>query len=335
MVQQAVAQFLTPEYEKLFHPNSYGFRPKKSAIDAVKKVAEYMTKGYKWLIDLDLEKFFDKVNQDKLMGILSRNIKDGDILSLIGKFLRSGVLVNEQIEETIMGTPQGGNLSPLLANIMLNELDWELEKRGLRFVRYADDCVIFVKSEKSAKRVFESITRYIENKLLLKVNREKSKVVRPSELKYLGFAFSYTSKENLYKPKPHKDSVKKFRAKLKELTKRSWGVSNAYKRDRINMVIRGWVNYFRIGRMKTVCQKADNLLRARFRMCIWKHWKNPITRYKRLIQLGVSRGIAAKAAWSHGYARVCRGKAVSVALSNVRLKQYGLISIEEYYLKSC
>lgn len=189
MIQQAVAQILTPIYERKFHTNSYGFRPGKSAQQAVLKAVEYMNEGYNWIVDIDLEKFFDTVNHDKLISILNKEVKDGKVLSLIRKFLVSGVMVGEQVEETELGTPQGGNLSPLLANIILNELDWELEKRKLRFVRYADDCIILVRSQKAAMRVMNSITRYIESKLLLKVNRKKSKVGRPTEIKYLGFTF--------------------------------------------------------------------------------------------------------------------------------------------------
>ena len=210
-IQQAVAQVLTPIYEEKFHDNSYGFRPQKSAQQAVLKAVEYMNEECNWIVDIDLEKFFDTVNHDKLISILNKEIKDGKILSLIRKLLVSGVMVGTQVKETEMGTPQGGNLSPLLANIMLNELDWELERRGLRFVRYADDCIILVKSRKAARRVMESVTRYIETNLLLKVNRQKSKIGRPKEIKYLGFTF-YKYKE--YKPRAHKKSVDKIVRKL-------------------------------------------------------------------------------------------------------------------------
>ena len=187
LIQQAVAQVLTPIYERIFHRNSYGFRPKKSAQQAVLKAVEYMNDGYNWVVDIDLEKFFDTVDHNKLISILNKEIKDGKVLSLIRKFLVSGVMVGEHMEETEIGTPQGGNLSPLLANIILNELDWELEKRKLKFVRYADDCIILVRSQKAAQRVMDSITKYIESKLLLKVNRKKSKIGRPTEIKYASY----------------------------------------------------------------------------------------------------------------------------------------------------
>ena len=281
-IQQAVAQVLTPIYEEKFHDNSYGFRPQKSAQQAVLKAVEYMNEECNWIVDIDLEKFFDTVNHDKLISILNKEIKDGKILSLIRKLLVSGVMVGTQVKETEMGTPQGGNLSPLLANIMLNELDWELERRGLRFVRYADDCIILVKSRKAARRVMESVTRYIETNLLLKVNRQKSKIGRPKEIKYLGFTF-YKYKE--YKPRAHKKSVDKIVRKLKLFTTRKWGVSNAYKAKKVSELIRGWVNYFKIGDIRRVTRRLDAITRYRFRMCIWKHWKTPRNRLRNLIKL--------------------------------------------------
>lgn len=209
LIQQAVAQVLTPIYERIFHRNSYGFRPEKSAQQAVLKAIEYMNDGYNWVVDIDLEKFFDTVDHNKLISILNKEIKDGKVLSLIRKFLVSGVMVGEHMEETEIGTPQGGNLSPLLANIILNELDWELEKRKLKFVRYADDCIILVRSQKAAQRVMDSIAKYIESKLLLKVNRKKSKIGRPTEIKYLGFTFYNQFKAKKYKAKAHEKSVQK------------------------------------------------------------------------------------------------------------------------------
>ena len=292
MIQQAISQVLGPIYERKFHANSYGFRPGKSAQQAVLKAVEYMNEGYNWVVDLDLEKFFDTVNHDKLISILNKEIKDGKVLSLIRKFLVSGVMVGEQMEETEIGTPQGGNLSPLLANIILNELDWELERRKLKFVRYADDCIILVRSQKAANRVMESITRYIESKLILKVNRKKSKIGRPTEIKYLGFTFYNQFKEKKYKAKAHEKSIQKVVKRLKLLTSRKWSVSNAYKAQKISEVLRGWINYFKIGSILTVTRKLDRILRYRFRMCIWKHWKTPQNREKNLIKLGIDRNTA-------------------------------------------
>ena len=333
MIQQAISQVLGPIYERKFHANSYGFRPGKSAQQAVLKAVEYMNEGYNWVVDLDLEKFFDTVNHDKLISILNKEIKDGKVLSLIRKFLVSGVMVGEQMEETEIGTPQGGNLSPLLANIILNELDWELEKRKLKFVRYADDCIILVRSQKAANRVMESITRYIESKLILKVNRKKSKIGRPTEIKYLGFTFYNQFKEKKYKAKAHEKSIQKVVKRLKLLTSRKWSVNNAYKAQKISEVLRGWINYFKIGSILTVTRKLDRILRYRFRMCIWKHWKTPQNKFRNLVKLGVWEGNAAKAAWSHGYARICRSEAVCYAISNARLAKFGLLSAETYFVQ--
>ena len=242
-------------------------------------------------------------------------------------------MVGEHMEETEIGTPQGGNLSPLLANIILNELDWELEKRKLKFVRYADDCIILVRSQKAAQRVMDSITKYIEAKLLLKVNRKKSKIGRPIEIKYLGFTFYNQFNAKKYKAKAHEKSVQKVVRKLKQLTSRRWGVSNSVKAQKIAEVLRGWINYFKIGSILTVTRKLDTMLRYRFRMCIWKHWKTPQNKYKNLVKLGVGSRNAARAAWSHGYARICRTEAVCYAMSNARLARFGLLSAEAYFVK--
>src|SRR5574344_1327667 len=223
VIQQAIVQILTPIYEEQFSNNSYGFRPNKCCEQAVIKALECFNDGYDWIEDIDLQSFFDEVNQDKLMAIIHRTIKDDDVISLIRKFLQSGVMEKGGLQETTKGTPQGGNLSPLLSNIMLNELDKELEARELRFVRYADDCIILVKSEKAANRVLETITKYIEKKLGLKVNAEKSKVTRPTQTKYLSFSF-WKSKDK-WKPKPHIKAYQKLQRKLKAITKRSWSIS--------------------------------------------------------------------------------------------------------------
>ena len=332
-VQQAIAQVLTPIYEEQFHDQSYGFRPNRCAQQAILTALDRMNDGNDWIVDIDLEKFFDTVDHNKLISILNKEIKDGKVLSLIRKFLVSGVMVGEHMEETEIGTPQGGNLSPLLANIILNELDWELEKRKLKFVRYADDCIILVRSQKAAQRVMDSITKYIESKLLLKVNRKKSKIGRPTEIKYLGFTFYNQFNAKKYKAKAHEKSVQKVVRKLKQLTSRRWGVSNSVKAQKIAEVLRGWINYFKIGSILTVTRKLDTMLRYRFRMCIWKHWKTPQNKYKNLVKLGVGSRNAARAAWSHGYARICRTEAVCYAMSNARLARFGLLSAEAYFVK--
>ena len=331
-VQQAVAQELTPIFEEQFHDHSYGFRPNRCAQQAVLKALEMMNDGHSWIVDIDLAKFFDTVDHDKLMTIFGRTIKDGDVISVVRKFLASGVMIDDEYEDTIVGTPQGGNISPLMANIMLNELDKELEARGLDFVRYADDLIIMVGSRQAADRVMKSVTRFIEEKLGLKVNAEKSKVDKPKGIKYLGFGFYFDSFAKVYKAKPHPKAVAKFKAQMKKLTGRSWGVSNSYKVFKLNQLIRGWVNYYRIGSMKSLCERFDSNIRFRLRMCIWKHWKTAQNRAENLIKLGISR----KFAWSTAYygahiAHVCQGGAMNMAVTKERLTRFGLVSMADYY----
>lgn len=333
-IQQAIAQRLTPIFEEQFHNHSYGFRPNRCAQQAVIKALEMMNDGHSWIVDIDLERFFDTVDHDRLMTIIGRTIRDGDVISIIRKFLVSGIMVDGEYEDSVIGTPQGGNLSPLLANIMLNELDKEMEARGLDFVRYADDCIIMVGSRQAAERVMRSITRYIEEELGLKVNASKSKIDNPKGIKYLGFGFYYDSFAKEYRAKPQAKSVEKFKARMKELTCRSWGVGNAYKVKKLNELIRGWINYFKIGNMKGLCEKLDANIRYRLRMCIWKHWKTPQNRAKNLIKLGISR----KYAWSTAYsgariAYVCQRGAMNIAVTKERLTRFGLVSMSDYYVE--
>ncbi|AHA69572.1 reverse transcriptase/maturase [Bacillus thuringiensis YBT-1518] len=290
VVQQAIHQILSPIFEKQFSEFSYGFRPKRSCEMAIVKSLEFLNAGYEWIVDIDLERFFDTVHHDKLMRIISNTISDGDVISLIRKYLVSGVMVNGKYEETSVGTPQGGNLSPLLSNIMLNELDKELESRELQFVRYADDALIFVKSEKAASRVMKSIVRFIEKNLGLIVNTEKSKISRPEDLKFLGFGYYYNSKDERYQTKPHPISVQKLQRKLRQLTKRNWSVPLDYRILKLKQVIFGWVNYFRITNMKGVMKQVDKKLRSRIRVIIWKQWKIPKKQIKSLVQLGIPGG---------------------------------------------
>ena len=245
-------------------------------------------------------------------------------------------MIDDEYEDSIVGTPQGGNLSPLLANIMLNELDKEMEKRGLKFVRYADDCIIMVRSEMSANRVMRNISRFIEEKLGLKVNMTKSKVDRPSGLKYLGFGFYFDARAHQFKAKPHAKSVAKFKKRMKEFTSRSWGVSNSYKVEKLNQLIRGWINYFKIGSMKTLCKELDKHIRYRLRMCIWKQWKTPQNRAKNLMKLDVPRWAAYNIAYcGDKYARLARNGWVHKAISIRRLSQFGLVSMLDYYTERC
>jgi len=334
-IQQAIVQVLTPIYEEQFHDHSYGFRPNRCAQQAIITALDMMNDGNTWVVDIDLEKFFDTVNHDKLMTIIGRTTKDGDVISIVRKYLVSGIMIDDEYEETVIGTPQGGNLSPLLANIMLNELDKEMEKRGLNFVRYADDCIIMVGSEMSARRVMRNLTKFIEEKLGLKVNMTKSKIDRPQGIKYLGFGFYYDSRSQSYKAKPHTKSVTKFKARMKRLTSRSWGVSNSYKIEKLNQLIRGRINYFKIGSMKRLCREMDGRIRYRLRMCIWKHWKTPQNRAKNLMKLGVPKWAAKRTAYAKGFARVCRASDVCQAISNKRLTSFGLVSMLDYYTERC
>lgn len=334
VVQQAIHQILSPIFEKQFSEFSYGFRPKRSCEMAIVKSLEFLNDGYDWIVDIDLERFFDTVHHDKLMRIISNTIHDGDVISLIRKYLVSGVMVNGKYEETPVGTPQGGNLSPLLSNIMLNELDKELEGRGLQFVRYADDALIFVKSEKAAGRVMKSIVRFIEKKLGLIVNTEKSKISRPKDLKFLGFGYYYTPKDKRYQTKPHPISVQKFQRKLRQLTKRSWSVPLDYRILKLKQVIFGWVNYFRSANMKGVMKQVDKKLRSRIRVIIWKQWKIPKKQIKSLVQLGIPEEEAKGLTYCRkGYRYIGLSKVVQRAISNQRLKKRGVPSSLGHYLK--
>lgn len=335
-VQQAVAQVITPVFEERFHDHSYGFRPGRCAQQAVLKALEMMNDGHSWIVDIDLAKFFDTVDHDKLMTIFGKTIKDGDVISVVRKFLDSGVMMDDEYEDTIVGTPQGGNISPLLANIMLNELDKELEERGLDFVRYADDLIIMVGSRQAAERVMKSVTRFIEEKLGLKVNAEKSKVDKPKGIRYLGFGFYHDSFAKGYKARPHPKAVEKFQAQMRKLTCRSWGVSNACKVGKLNQLIRGWINYFKIGSMKGLCKRLDSNIRYRLRMCIWKHWKTSQNKEKNLVKLGVPRWAAHKVAnTGNRIAHMCHNGWVQKAISNERLADFGLISMLDYYTARC
>ena len=334
-IQQAVAQILTPIFEEQFHAHSYGFRPGRCAQQAVLKALEMMNDGHSWVVDIDLAKFFDTVDHDRLMTVIGRTIKDGDVISVVRKFLVSGVMIDDEYEETIVGTTQGGNISPLLANIMLNELDKELEARGLDFVRYADDIIIMVGSRQAADRVMKSVLRFIEEKLGLKVNAEKSRVDKPKGIKYLGYGFYYDTFAKAYKARPHPKAVAKFKAQMKKLTSRSWGISNSYKVQKLNQLIRGWINYFKIGSMKKLCERLDKQIRYRIRMCVWKHWKTPKKKEKMLIKLGLNKRSAHGISYAKGYARVCRSWNICKCISNERLAKFGLVSMLDYYTVRC
>ena len=330
IIEQAVAQVLTPIVEPHFSEYSYGFRPNRCAQQAVIKLLEYFNDGYTYIVDIDLEKFFDNVHHDKLMTLVRNIIHDPDTESLIHKYLKAGVMVKGEYEDTPVGTPQGGNLSPLLSNIMLNELDKELEARGLHFVRYADDCVIAVGSSAAANRVMHTITDWIERKLGLKVNMTKTKVTKPMKLKYLGFGF--VKMNGKWEARPHKDSIANFKRKLKRLTNRSWPITMDERIQRLNWVIRGWINYFRIGKMKYQMMKIDEHLRTRMRVVVWKQWKTNQKRYWGLRKLGAPEWMAKQ---SVGFGDHYQAVVKTTGLHYIKKETFakrGLISCLDYYL---
>ena len=335
-VQQAIAQVLTPIYEPKFSESSYGFRPDRCCEMAILKALEFMNDGYQWVVDIDLEKFFDNVNHDKMISLIMKDVKCGEIVSLINKFLKSGIMIDDEYKESVIGTPQGGNLSPLLSNIMLDQLDKELEARGLRFTRYADDCIILVGSSKAADRVMKNVSIFIENKLGLKVNMTKSKVSKPNDIKYLGFGFFMDKNDGLWKAKPHAKSVEKLKLKLKKLTSRRWSISLDERLGKIKKTIVGWTNYYKIGYWKSIARMIDAHVRFRLRMCIWKQWKKVNTKKKALISLGVPKREAWMLANSRkAYAR-CASSFLNTVLTNKRLKERGLVFLlDQYNLKHC
>ena len=332
-VQQSIVQILTPIFEAEFQENSYGFRPGRSCEQAVLKLLEYLNEGYEWIVDIDLEKFFDNVPQDKLMSYVGRVIHDPDTESLIRKYLKSGVMEKGMYEATELGTPQGGNLSPLLSNVMLNELDKELANRGLHYVRYADDCIIAVGSSASANRVMHTITKWIEHKLGLKVNATKTHVCRPNKLKYLGFGFYKSPQTKQWTARPHETSVEKFQRKLKKLCKRSWSISMTDRIAMLNSVTRGWINYFAIGAMKGKMEKIDEHLRTMLRKVIWKQWKTPRKRAWGLRKLGINNDLAKLTSYcGDRYEWVVRRTCVARAISKEILTRRGLVSCLDYYM---
>lgn len=330
VIQQAIAQVLTPIFEEQFSDNSFGFRPKRSAHDAMKRCQENINEGYKYVVDMDLEKYFDMVNHSKLIEVLSRSIKDGRVISLIHKYLTAGVIIKHTFKETGVGTPQGGPLSPLLSNIMLNELDKELEERGHRFVRYADDLMIYCRSSKAAKRTLTNIQPFIEGKLFLKINEEKTVVSHVRNVKFLGFTFYILRKEA--RLRIHPKAVNKMRKRVRRLTSRSNGWGNDRRRDKLKSYIVGWINYFKIADIRTLLKKTDEWFRRRIRMIYWKQWKKVKTKYKYLKYLGIDKGKAWEYANTRkGYWRISNSPILSRSLNNQKLKDIGYIFFFNYY----
>lgn len=328
-IQQAIAQVLSPIFDPGFSNSSFGFRPNKRAHDAVRKAKGFIREGYRWVVDIDLEKFFDRVNHDKLMGILAKKLNDRILLKLIHRYLKAGVLINGVVMDKDEGTPQGGPLSPLLSNIILDSLDKELEKRGHRFVRYADDCNIYVKTPKAGKRVMDSLTRFIEKELKLKVNREKSAVDRPWKRKFLGFSFTVHKEP---KVRIANESTKRLKSKVKEITSRSKPYSMEQRIEMLNQYLIGWCGYFTLADTPSRFKEFDEWIRRRLRMCEWKQWKNPRTRVRKLIGLGVPTHKAYE--WGNSrkkYWRIACSPILHKTLGNSYWSNQGLKSLYERY----
>lgn len=345
VVQQATAQVLSQIYDESFSDNSYGFRPKRSAHDAIDKVLNYLNEGCEWVIDLDIEKYFDTVNHDKLISILREKVNDKTTLHLIRSFLRAGVMENGLTSPTEIGVPQGGPLSPILSNVYLDKFDKELEERGLRFVRYADDCDIFVKSEMSANRVMKSVTSWLERKLFLKVSATKTKVVRPTKSNFLGFTFW---KDSIgWKCKPSEDRKAKLYAKIKEILKRKVAAAEplSYIFTKVNQIVKGWINYFRIGSMKTFITEFGQWLRHKIRVIIIKQWKKPKRIYVNLQRINkrfkcnfTDEDIYKVANSRLGLYRQCGMNVINFIISQTVLairkaNRPGLVNPLEYYLR--
>jgi group II intron reverse transcriptase/maturase len=333
MVQQAIAQVLTPIFEGEFSNFSYGFRPGRNAHQAIKQAQEYINAGYNIVVDIDLEKFFDRVNHDKLMYLLSQRIEDRRLLKLIRAYLESVIMIGGLVSPSEEGTPQGGPLSPLLSNVMLHELDQELEKRGHHFCRYADDCNIYVKSRKAGARVMAGIRKFIEGELKLKLNQTKSAVDSPTKRKFLGFSF-YRSKDGI-KICIHRKSLKRIKMKVKGHTSRSRSISIEQRITNLSSLIGGWVNYFKIADMRSHCQKLDERMRRRLRMCIWKQWKGVRCRYDNLIRLGINNSKAWEFANTRkGYWRTSNSPIVTISITNTYFQDLGLLCFTEVYNRS-
>jgi len=321
-IQQAVMQVLQRKWDRTFSEHSYGFRPGRSAHQAVAKAQRYIAEGHGWCVDLDLEKFFDRVNHDKLMAKIAERVSDKRMLKLIRAFLTAGVMEDGLVSPVDEGTPQGGPLSPLLSNIVLDELDRELEQRGLRFVRYADDCNIYVRSQRAGERVMESITRFLTVKLKLKVNQQKSAVAQPWVRKFLGFSFTSAG---IPKRRIAPKAVDRFKKRIRELTSRTRGVSIERMAEELSCYLRGWLGYFGKCETPSVLERLEQWMRRRLRSAIWKQWKRGTVRFAKLRQRGVNKDLAAQTAGSaHGPWRLANSPALSIALPNAYFDSLGI-----------
>lgn len=329
VIQQAIAQVLTPIFDPDFSESSFGFRPGRSAHEALRQVQSHIKAGYRIAVDLDLAKFFDNVRHDILMARVARKVRDKQLLALIGRYLRAGVLVGESIQATVIGTPQGGPLSPLLANILLDDLDRELERRGHRFARYADDLVILVKTVRAGDRVKASVTRFLTRKLVLVVNEQKSRVVKTNDCQFLGFTFRGT------KLRWSDRAFEDFKHNVRQLTGRSWGVSMDYRFMKLAQYVRGWMGYFGISDYYRPIPEIDHWLRRRVRMCYWKQWRYVCTKVRNLLALGTfKRQAILTALSSKSYWHLSRTLATQSGMTNEWLKRQGLISVRDLWMKA-
>jgi RNA-directed DNA polymerase len=326
-LQQAVMQVLQRQWDPTFSDHSYGFRPGRSAHQAVVQAQKYIAEGHGWVVDLDLEKFFDRVNHDKLMGQIAKRVEDKRLRRLIRAFLNAGVMENGLVSPSVEGTPQGGPLSPLLSNLVLNELDRELERRGHRYVRYADDCNIYVRSERAGQRVMKSITRFIMQKLKLKVNETKSAVAKPQERKFLGFSFTDGPEvQRVIAPK----ALDRFKRRIREITRRAKGVSIETTMEELAPYMRGWRSYFGFCETPQELVKLTRWVRLRLRVALWRQWKTPRRRRAALLELGVRPRLASNTAGSNrGPRYLAQAKALSVGLSNAYFQSLGLPTLYE------
>jgi len=326
-LQQAVMQVLQRQWDPTFSDHSYGFRPGRSAHQAVAQAQKHIAEGYSWVVDLDLEKFFDRVSHDKLMGQIAKRVEDKRLLKLIRAFLNAGVMENGLVSPSVEGTPQGGPLSPLLSNLVLDELDRELERRGHRYVRYADDCNIYVRSERAGQRVMKSITQFITQKLKLKVNETKSAVARPQERKFLGFSFTAGPEvKRVIAPK----ALDRFKRRIREITRRAKGVSIETTMEELAPYMRGWRSYFGFCETPRVLVHLTCWVRVRLRVALWRQWKTPRRRRAALLALGVHPKLASNTAGSgRGSWYLAHAKALSVGLSNAYFKSLGLPTLED------
>lgn len=331
LIQQAILQVLTPLFDPGFSPHSYGFRPGKRGHDAVEQARKYIEEGYCIVVDIDLEKFFDRINHDILMSRIARKVKDKKLLKLIRSYLNSGIMVEGIRVRTEEGTPQGGPLSPLLANILLDDLDKELERRGLRFCRYADDCNIYVKTKRAGERVKQSITRYLEKKLRLKVNEGKSAVDRPWKRKFLGFSFY---KQKAIKVRIATKSLKRLKDKIREITNPTWSISMNERIQRLNQYLTGWIGYYALADTPSVLEGLEEWIRRRLRLCLWLQWKRVRTRIRELKALGLKKSQAEEIANTRkGAWRITKTPHLHKALGNAYWQSQGLMSLTQRYFQ--